>query len=162
MSFSFNSATASQLWRLGLVKEIAATLKASIRPQLLSCGDNWPSTGIAWNTRASIRPQLLSCGNVQSAFAGDKSGCFNSATASQLWKLKFASGCVRVKWSFNSATASQLWKQVGTEDIGRMVVKLQFGHSFSAVETSANITLSPTPGALQFGHSFSAVETMSF
>ncbi len=109
--------------------------------------------------------------------------CFNSATASQLWKQSNRHIALDRWEGFNSATASQLWKRAESQQSERTgtasirpqllscgnqfpdgtafdVTTLQFGHSFSAVETTGNGQLfSPGIFELQFGHSFSAVET---
>ncbi len=111
---------------------------------------------------ASIRPQLLSCGNWDVRDAGLPTipqlqfGHSFSAVETTL-----AAGIKKPqKRGFNSATASQLWKHDHAPRQMKPPSKLQFGHSFSAVETSSTPRPKTTRSTkLQFGHSFSAVET---
>ncbi len=162
--------------------------RASIRPRLFSRGNICLDIWTGFQEIASIRPRLFSRGNRKTSNCRSAySNGFNSATTFQPWKPEIVNEYHLNELGFNSATTFQPWKQSpapGHENNGKE--ELQFGHDFSAVETSivegrldnlregfnSATTFQPwkllSSGLpfpesllLQFGHDFSAVETSS-
>ena len=183
----FNSATAAEPWRWGLVGVVrASSTVASIRPRLRSRGD-------------AIMPRSRRC----------HTGSFNSATAAEPWRsglcfqsrcllhrLQFGHGCGAVEiqgtqsfigierdasirprlrsrgdiatqarltnacWSFNSATAAEPWRCFASAAaINFGCSLLQFGHGCGAVEIRRDLLLQlDSHHLLQFGHGCGAVE----
>ena len=92
-------------------------------PQPNSCGneDRWKKPRL--QLLASMGPQPNSCGN------------------------EFIHGAnLAVEFGFNGATAKQLWKHTAKELARRFPIKLQWGHSQTAVETTPRPYTTPRPG----------------
>ena len=154
----FNSATAFEPWRRNRAMDDSTPSKiASIRPRLLSRGDEFDRRMAILTSDASIRPRLLSRGDSNATGVtpsrtvsasirprllsrGDGS-CrrflprgrtgFNSATAFEPWRRR--SGGTATPSSvegFNSATAFEPWRLPRAADPDAVIAALQFGHGF--------------------------------
>ena len=137
LQVGFNSATAHRPWRP------SATTKTRKTPARLQFGHGTSAVetcclrGFKVQTPpASIRPRHIG--------RGDPALCKSSR---------------RPTGRFNSATAHRPWRPTIYVNQPSVLLRLQFGHGTSAVETS-NVALAPKLlTRLQFGHGTSAVET---
>ena len=85
---------------------------------------------------------------------------FNGATLFQAWKRKTPRGRRKGQTNFNGATLFQAWKLVIGSMSQSAKLQLQWGHTFSSVETFLNADgTTPQGYGLQWGHTFSSVET---
>ena len=136
---SFNGATAIQPWKQRLTPRFASGhLRASMGPRLFSRGNSVnrsvnrikPS---CFNGATAIQPwkHLSSLSTYQFVFAS-----FNGATAIQPWKLRLPVPGNLNTACFNGATAIQPWKQQDGMWRYWREASLQWGHGYSAVETS--------------------------
>ena len=156
----FNGATAFQPW-----KSVMPPAKA-VQPVVLQWGHSFSAVEILCFTSLLALQVLLQWGHSFSAveiktavtIAGIVAS-FNGATAFQPWKFQQTPGEVHLPpHSFNGATAFQPWKLGAIGVLRPGLKKLQWGHSFSAVEIGLPNTAFIKCKLLQWGHSFSAVE----
>ena len=84
--------------------------------------------------------------------------CFNGATAFQPWRFPRSCSTCASSSRFNGATAFQPWRSMPVAKLLKVPKRLQWGHSFSAVEISFFSPSADATALLQWGHSFSAVE----
>ncbi len=132
----FNSATAIQPWN----RKLPATCRRS------PCRFNSATAIQPWNRRQAYR-------------WARRHNSFNSATAIQPWNLIDERVAESTAIGFNSATAIQPWNPQHRLRSSPSRPELQFGHGYSAVESTGSGSVAFFADWLQFGHGYSAVES---
>ncbi len=134
----FNGATTFQPWKCGI------GISNSEGPIKLQWGHDFSAVEIGEVGRqvvigdvASMGPRLFSRGNLR-AYQQPVCCllCFNGATTFQPWKWSRTSSNCQRNTCFNGATTFQPWKFCDLIRCLADLLKLQWGHDFSAVEIS--------------------------